>query len=602
MNSRRPLHPFIFLFIIGCLLFLSPAVIAVDRSCGDHIWEACEYCGQDCYWESGFVYTDMTHDCIVNIVDFGIFAQPFLGSYWTASADFNDDGFVNAGDYYLFGTSYFHDYEVDPCDPCGVVPDSCMGIARINFSMDAEEDVDRIDIAPFEEFRVFIVLEGCVGMTSADACFYASSNVEGDFSTEALWGMTPSDGSPARYQGEFHAYVTDSEPAWVKIRDCTMHSNQGLQWAQVNPPRLMNFETVAFGGINAYPPPDSLGNCGPQEPYCGDGAWDFEPCEFCGQDAYQTTGWTEMNHDCWVDLLDLVLFGEAYGGSYDPSADFNDNGVVGIEDFLVFSDSFFQHGPVTPCATCGVVPDSCAGTVRINFSADPTDDLDRIDLAPYQPATAHVVVEGCDGIAGIDLCVLVTPNINIDNTAYPTTLVLEDGAYPLLPPMDSGPHDVLGVTFYLTDATPGRIWVNGCGARTLSWAQRDPLRRMGFRMIASGGINVDAGYDSLGCGLSGVGDWTVADLIPVRITCSPNPAGHNVSLTFNLDEAIPTDVGIFDVAGRLVRHLYKGSLDSGSLLQWDTRSDRGEDVPSGVYFVKLSSSRGCAKTRMILLR
>ena len=112
----------------------------------------------------------------------------------------------------------------------------------------------------------------------------------------------------------------------------------------------------------------------------------------------------------------------------------------------------------------------------------------------------------------------------------------------------------------------------------------------------------DALSDSLGCGLSGVGEWSVEDLIPVTIRCSPNPAGDNVSLTFNLDQRTSTEVGIFDVTGRLVRNLYRGSLDSSSLLQWDTRSDQGKEVPSGVYFVKLSSSSGLAKTRMILLR
>jgi hypothetical protein len=51
----------------------------------------------------------------------------------------------------------------------------------------------------------------------------------------------------------------------------------------------------------------------PPPPFCGDYIWQEEdPCEYCGHDAYHATGWTEMSHDCWVDLLDLMLFEEAF--------------------------------------------------------------------------------------------------------------------------------------------------------------------------------------------------------------------------------------------------------------------------------------------------
>ena len=43
---------------------------------------------------------------------------------------------------------------------------------------------------------------------------------------------------------------------------------------------------------------------------CHDGNWDDG--EFCGRDAQLVTGESELNHDCNVDTLDLMLFASEF--------------------------------------------------------------------------------------------------------------------------------------------------------------------------------------------------------------------------------------------------------------------------------------------------
>jgi flagellar hook assembly protein FlgD len=46
---------------------------------------------------------------------------------------------------------------------------------------------------------------------------------------------------------------------------------------------------------------------------------------------------------------------------------------------------------------------------------------------------------------------------------------------------------------------------------------------------------------------------------------------------------------IFSLEGALVRTLLNGHVAAGpGVVEWDGRSDRGRDVPAGVYFYRLS--------------
>ncbi len=79
----------------------------------------------------------------------------------------------------------------------------------------------------------------------------------------------------------------------------------------------------------------------------------------------------------------------------------------------------------------------------------------------------------------------------------------------------------------------------------------------------------------------------------------PNPfAGETV---VHFDAAGSTDVTttVYDVAGRRIRRL--GASDSGTV-RWDGRNDSGARVASGIYLLRVESSRGNDSVRVVLVR
>ena len=69
---------------------------------------------------------------------------------------------------------------------------------------------------------------------------------------------------------------------------------------------------------------------------------------------------------------------------------------------------------------------------------------------------------------------------------------------------------------------------------------------------------------------------------------SPNPARSSATIEFGLGAPRVIEICLYDVSGRLVRTLRPGELAVGvSRIHWDLRSDRGEPVPSGVYFIQV---------------
>ena len=61
-----------------------------------------------------------------------------------------------------------------------------------------------------------------------------------------------------------------------------------------------------------------------------------------------------------------------------------------------------------------------------------------------------------------------------------------------------------------------------------------------------------------------------------------------MSIDFDLTTRGPTKLTILDVAGRRVRLLVNEVRESGHhRITWDGLNDRGESVPTGLYFYRL---------------
>ena len=69
----------------------------------------------------------------------------------------------------------------------------------------------------------------------------------------------------------------------------------------------------------------------------------------------------------------------------------------------------------------------------------------------------------------------------------------------------------------------------------------------------------------------------------------PNPFNPVTRIHFVLDRNLQVSLRVFDVQGRAVRTLLDSYLSSGPrVVGWDGRDDRGRQLPSGTYFLRLA--------------
>ena len=83
--------------------------------------------------------------------------------------------------------------------------------------------------------------------------------------------------------------------------------------------------------------------------------------------------------------------------------------------------------------------------------------------------------------------------------------------------------------------------------------------------------------------------------------CRPNPFAGGTRLALSLPAEGGVNVKVYDVAGRLVRTLVDGVLPAGERdVVWDGKNAAGDQVASGVYFLRMSFA-GKTKTRKAVL-
>jgi hypothetical protein len=82
---------------------------------------------------------------------------------------------------------------------------------------------------------------------------------------------------------------------------------------------------------------------------------------------------------------------------------------------------------------------------------------------------------------------------------------------------------------------------------------------------------------------------------------APNPFRDRVAIRYSIPEAGPVRLSVFDVTGRLVRRLAIGERKGAGphVFEWDGRGERLEEVPSGLYFIRLEHGSKVATIRLI---
>ncbi|MCX5800003.1 MAG: T9SS type A sorting domain-containing protein [Candidatus Eisenbacteria bacterium] len=85
----------------------------------------------------------------------------------------------------------------------------------------------------------------------------------------------------------------------------------------------------------------------------------------------------------------------------------------------------------------------------------------------------------------------------------------------------------------------------------------------------------------------------------------PNPFSSTASISFGLkgDGAVPVDLKVFDVTGRVVKTLVSDALQPGQhSVSWNGMSEEGAKVSSGIYFYELKTPTGVATGKLVYRR
>jgi hypothetical protein len=83
----------------------------------------------------------------------------------------------------------------------------------------------------------------------------------------------------------------------------------------------------------------------------------------------------------------------------------------------------------------------------------------------------------------------------------------------------------------------------------------------------------------------------------------PNPFNPTTTIAYDLPAAAEVTLAIFDVSGRRVRVLVRGTQPAGRYkAQWSGTDDGGRRVASGVYFCRLTAGAHRATRKMVLLK
>jgi predicted extracellular nuclease len=93
------------------------------------------------------------------------------------------------------------------------------------------------------------------------------------------------------------------------------------------------------------------------------------------------------------------------------------------------------------------------------------------------------------------------------------------------------------------------------------------------------------------------------NVFPARVQLSvfPNPATR-ANVSFGLPRGVNVDLAVFDLAGRKVATLAKGSFAAGTYSRtWNGLTERGDRVGAGVYFIRLKAGDEVYTNRSVLI-
>ena len=83
----------------------------------------------------------------------------------------------------------------------------------------------------------------------------------------------------------------------------------------------------------------------------------------------------------------------------------------------------------------------------------------------------------------------------------------------------------------------------------------------------------------------------------------PNPFSESTTIEFELARSGDVEILIYDNTGNVIRKLNCSDCQAGiNTLNWDTKNQKGDAVPSGIYYYEIRQSNNIFLKQMIKVR
>jgi uncharacterized membrane protein len=83
----------------------------------------------------------------------------------------------------------------------------------------------------------------------------------------------------------------------------------------------------------------------------------------------------------------------------------------------------------------------------------------------------------------------------------------------------------------------------------------------------------------------------------------PNPFNPETNIEFNLKSSTQVSITIYDIQGKQVRLLSNDHRQVGThTIKWDGLNENGSQVPSGVYFIRISAGNETLNHRIVMMK
>ena len=89
----------------------------------------------------------------------------------------------------------------------------------------------------------------------------------------------------------------------------------------------------------------------------------------------------------------------------------------------------------------------------------------------------------------------------------------------------------------------------------------------------------------------------------INNVCYPNPFSNSTTIKFEVNNN-PTSITVYNIKGQVVRHLGQSQKFSPGeqAVIWDGKDDKGQTLPTGIYFYKINSGGYSSTKKMMLIK